>query len=110
MTCLRGHDEPGPHGCRACRRIRQAAYERTDKGKATIKRYASSLKGRARRRAVFWRTYNRNRPAHLARFRAYYAANREHLLDRMKKRHAELKAKFGSVRLAFWGKQVENSR
>jgi len=110
-ACRKGHVEPGPHGCRACRREAQRRYERTDKGKATALRYARSEKGKTKRRAVFWRLYQRaDRAKFHARFRRYYEENREALLARSKARYHRMKAAFGSVAGIFWRNQVENSR
>jgi ribosomal protein L35 len=90
--------------------MRQARYERTEKGKATARRYAQTEKGKVRRRAVFWRHYQRaDRAAFLARFRSYYYANRERLLARQRERYRQIKATVGSWRFDFWRNQVRHS-
>ncbi len=107
--CRNGHETRGVRRCHICHRRAQARYERTAKGKATIRRYRITPKGAAQSRSVSFRYYRRNSERVKEQAAKWYAANRERRTAQLKRYRAAQKAAFGSERMAFWGRQARHS-
>lgn len=87
--------------------LAQLRYEKTEKGKATQRRWAQSHKGRIRKRANSRRDSIRHPGRDAARARIYHAQNRDRKLAGMRAYHA--KGGGASKSLTFWLRQERNS-
>jgi hypothetical protein len=109
-VCRRGHSAETGKPCKQCHSIAQQRYAHTERGRAVLKKYRVSPKGKTRVWASRYRRYHYSDWGDLIRrkSRDWYARNQERRKRVMRKYDAKMRS-FGSKVMAFWIRQGRNS-